>query len=388
MNFEATEIQSQLSDLAKKFVRNEIFPVVENDEHEEKFRPELIQKLGDLGLTGIPVSEDLEGAGLGYQEYARVIEELAVGSAAYAVSVAVTGLPQAILSKYGTEAQKKKYIPRLASGKAIGAFSLSEAGAGSDAGSLRTSAVLHRSPSGDYYVVNGTKLWTTQADIAETIILMARTGGPGPKGVSAFILEKGMPGLKMGKREKKMGMGISHTMEVVLENVKIPIENRISDEGDGFKVAMVALDSGRITIASTAVGVARGALEVALSHAKTREQFGKPISEFQGVSFMLADMATLLDCSRMLVQRAAWLKDNGKPFSTEAAMAKVFATDAAMKITTDAVQILGGSGYTQEFPVERYMREAKVLQIVEGTNQIQRHVIGRNLVSPRTGSNS
>lgn len=382
MNFEPTEIQQELSQLARKFVRNEIIPIVEKDEHEERFRPELIEKLGGLGLTGIPVAEDLEGAGMGYQEYAAVIEEIALGSAAYAVSVAVTGLPQAILSKYGTDAQKKKYIPRLASGQAIGAFSLSEASSGSDAGSLRTTAVRQ----GDHYVVNGTKLWTTQADVAETIILMARTGGPGPKGVTAFILEKGMPGFKMGKREKKMGMHISHTMEVVLENVKIPVENRIAEEGDGFKVAMVALDSGRITIASTAVGIARGALEVAISHAKQREQFGKPIAEFQGVSFMLADMATLLDCSRMLVQRAAWLKDNGKPFSTQAAMAKVFATDAAMKITTDAVQILGGSGYTQEFPVERYMREAKVLQIVEGTNQIQRHVIGRNLVSPRDPS--
>ncbi|MBC7691643.1 MAG: acyl-CoA dehydrogenase family protein [Methylotenera sp.] len=375
MNFEATPIQAELRMLARKYVQKELLPLVEGDEKSETFRPEVIRKLGELGLTGIPVPEAYDGAGLGYLDYIAAIEEIAAVSTGYAISVAVTGLPQVILSTFGTEAQKMKYIPSLARGEAIGAFSLSEAGSGSDAGALTTTA----RKEGAFYILNGTKLWTTQGDVAQTLIIMARTGGPGPKGVSSFIVEKGTPGLGYGKREKKMGMHTSHTMELVLENLKIPAENLIGQEGDGFKIAMTALDSGRITIAACAIGIAKAALDVACSHSREREQFGKPIAEFQGISFMLADMATQIDAAQLLVQRAAWLKDEGKPFSTEAAMAKLFATDTAMKVTTDAVQVLGGAGYTQEFPVERYMREAKVLQIVEGTNQIQRMVIGRSV---------
>jgi butyryl-CoA dehydrogenase len=380
MNFEPTPIQQELRTLTRRFARNEIMPVIEADEHAEHFRPELIRKLGGLGLTGVPLPEEHGGAGLGYQEYAVVIEELAQASTGYAISVAVTGLPQIILNLFGTPEQKAKYIPKLASGEHIGAFALSEASSGSDAGSLLTSARRE----GDYYVLNGTKLWCTQGDLASTLILMARTGGPGPKGVSAFIIEvgeKGLPGFGYGKREKKMGWGVSHTMELTLQNVKVPVANLIGKEGDGFKVAMTALDSGRITIAAGAVGIAQASLDVAVEYSRTREQFGKPISDFQGVSFMLADMATQLEAARLMVQRAAWLKDNDKPFSTEAAMAKLFATDMAMKAATDAVQILGGAGYTQEFPVERYMREAKAMQIVEGTNQVQRVVIGRALTA-------
>ena len=375
MHFEETSIQKELRALTRKFAQKELAPLIEDDEHAEKFRPELILKLGELGLTGIPVPETYGGAGLGYQEYITTIEELAAVSTSYAISIAVTGLPQIILNLFGSEEQKKKFILPLAEGKAIGAFSLSEAGAGSDAGNLRTTARR----DGDHYVINGTKQWTTQGDIADTIILMARTGGIGPRGVSAFVVQKGMAGLKYGKREKKMGCAVSHTMEIVLENLTVPAENLIGREGDGFKIAMTALDSGRITIAAGAVGIARAALEVATNHAKQREQFGKRIADFQGISFMLADMAVGLDASRLLVQRAAWLKDNNQPFTREAAMAKLFATDMAMKITTDAVQVLGGSGYTQDFPVERYMREAKVMQIIEGTNQIQRMIIGRSL---------
>jgi alkylation response protein AidB-like acyl-CoA dehydrogenase len=370
---EETSVQNDIRTLARKFAQKELSPWIEEDEESGTFRPEKIAQLGELGLTGIPVSDSFGGAGMGYSEYICAIEELARVSSAYAISVAVTGLPQVILETFGTESQKSKFIPPLASGKAIGAFSLSEAGSGSDAGALRTTA----SRSGDKYILNGTKLWTTQADSASTLIVMARTGDPGPRGVSAFLVEKGTPGLKMGKREKKMGCHISHTMEVVLENVEIPEENLIGREGQGFRVAMTALDSGRITIAATAIGVASAALDVALSHARTREQFGKPIGEFQGISFMLAQMAADLEAARLVVKKAAWLKDQGLPFSTQAAMAKLLATDMAMRVTTDAVQILGGSGYTQEFPVERFMREAKVLQIVEGTNQIQRLVIGR-----------
>jgi alkylation response protein AidB-like acyl-CoA dehydrogenase len=381
MHFEETAVQKELRDLTRKFVQKELIHLVEEDERTETFRPELIQKLGDLGLTGIPVPEEYGGAGLGYQEYVSAIEELAAGNMGYAISVAVTGLPQVILNLFGTTAQKKKYIPPLAQGRAIGAFSLSEAASGSDAGSLLTTA----KKDGNDYVLNGTKLWTTQGDIAETIIVMARTGEEGPRGVSAFILEKGNPGFQTGKREKKMGCHTSHTMELILNQVRIPAENLVGKEGDGFKIAMTALDSGRITIGAGAIGIARAALKTAVGHAKEREQFGKKIGDFQGISFMLADMAVQLDAAQLLVHRAAWLKDQGKPYSHEAAMAKLLATDTAMKVTTDAVQILGGSGYTQDFPAERYMREAKVLQIVEGTNQIQRMIIGRNLVNP-TGS--
>jgi len=376
LDFEETPMQKEIRALARKVAASEIAPIVEGDEREERFRPEVIAKLGELGLTGIPVPEEYGGAGLGYREYAAAVEELAGASVAYAISVAVTGLPQIILSLFGNEAQKKRYIPALASGRAIGAFSLSEAGSGSDAAGLRTTA----RKDGSHYVLNGTKLWCTQADVAETIILMARTGGAGPKGISAFIVEKGMRGLGYGKREKKMGCHISHTMELVLEDLRVPEENRVGAEGDGFKVAMTALDSGRITIAAGATGIAAAALDVAVRHAAGREQFGQPIGGFQGVSFMLADMATSLEAARLLVQKAAFLKDTGRPFATEAAMAKLFASDMAMRVTTDAVQVLGGAGYTQDFPVERYMREAKVAQIVEGTNQIQRLVIGRALL--------
>lgn len=368
-----TEAQVEIRNLARKFSRDRIAPLVEHDEETETFRREIIRGLGELGLTGIPTSEHCGGAGLGYQEYIAAIEEIAASSGAYAVSIAVSGLPQVILDTFGTAAQKEKYIPKLASGEWIGSFVLSEAGSGSDAASLRTAAEL----KGDHYLLNGTKLWITQADEADVFIAMARTGGPGAKGVSSFILDRSMSGIRMGKREKKMGMCISHTMEIILENVKVPVANRVANEGDGMKIAFTALDSGRITIAATALGIARAAIEAAIHHANIREQFGKPILDFQGVGFMLADMLNEYQSAKLMTQRAAMLKDSGKPFSIAAAQAKVIATDMAMKVTTDAVQVLGGSGYTREFPVERHMREAKMLQIVEGTNQIQRLVISR-----------
>jgi alkylation response protein AidB-like acyl-CoA dehydrogenase len=375
MDFEPTPMEKELRELARKFAQKEIAPFIEEDERTETFRPELIAKLGQLGLTGIPLPEDYGGAGLGYREYVAVIEELASVNAGYAISVAVTGLAQTILNTFGSEEQKRKYIPRLASGQGIGSFSLSEAGSGSDAGALRTTA----RKDGDHYIIDGAKLWVTQGDVAEIVLLMARTGEPGTKGISTFIIERGTPGFKLGKRERKMGWHTSHTMELVFEKCRVPAANRVGAEGMGFKIAMSALNNGRITIGASACGIARSALEVAVRHAQEREQFGKPIVEFQGISFMLADMATQLDAARLMVARAAAHKDQDLPFVTEAAMAKLFATDMAMKVTTDAVQILGGSGYTEDFPVERYMREAKVMQIVEGTNQIQRMIIGRSL---------
>jgi alkylation response protein AidB-like acyl-CoA dehydrogenase len=368
-----TETQIEIRAITKKFARDKIAPIVEHDEETKTFRREIIQGLGALGLTGIPTSEEHGGAGLGYREYAGAIEEIAAVSGSYAVSVAVSGLPQVILEKHGNDEQKKAYIPRLASGEWIGSFVLSEASSGSDASSLRTTAIK----DGDHYILNGAKLWITQGDVADVLIVMARTGGPGSKGVSSFIVEKNTSGLKMGKQEKKMGMNISHTMEVIFENAKVPAKNLLGLEGDGMKVAFAALDSGRITIAATALGLARSSIEEAVKHANLREQFGKPILEFQGVGFMLADMLTSYQAAKGLVQKAAYLRDRGEPYSLQAAQAKVYATDMAMKVTTDAVQVLGGSGYTQEFPVERFMREAKMLQIVEGTNQIQRLVISR-----------
>jgi alkylation response protein AidB-like acyl-CoA dehydrogenase len=370
-----TEAQQQIRELARKYCRDKIAPIVEHDEETGTFRREIIKGLGDLGLTGIPVHEEFDGAGLGYQEYIACVEEIAAVSCSYAISVAVSGLPQIILQTFGNTEQKKKFIPKLATGDWVGAFALSEPSSGSDAASLLTTATR----DGDHYVLNGTKLWITQADTADVLIVMARSGGPGAKGVSSFIVEKGTPGLKMGKKEKKMAAHIDHTMEVLFDNVRIPASHLIANEGDGMKIALSALDSGRITIAANALGVARSAIEVATHHANIREQFGKPILDFQGVGFMLADMLTQYHAAKMMVQRAAYLKDSGQPYSIQAAQAKLFATDMAMNVTTDAVQVLGGSGYTQEFPAERFMREAKMLQIVEGTNQIQRLVISRAL---------
>lgn len=376
LSIQDTPVQAELRALARKFAQKNLAPIVEQDEAEGRFRPELIAELGKIGLTGIPVAEDYAGAGLGYSEYCVALEELAAVNAGYAISVAVTGLTQIILSLFGNEAQKKRYIPPLARGQAIGAFSLSEAGSGSDAAALRTTARRE----GDHYLVNGTKLWTTQGDIAETVLLLCRTGEAGPKGISALIIEKGMPGFKLGKREKKMGAHTSHTMELIFENCRVPAANLVGREGEGFKIAMTALDSGRITIAATANGLSRAALRIATHHAHERTQFGKPIGEFQGVSFMLADRMTEVHAAELLIRRAAALRDAGAPYTSEAAMAKLFATDTAMRTTTDAVQVLGGAGYTQDFPLERFMREAKVLQIVEGTNQIQRLILGRNLL--------
>lgn len=375
MTFENSAVSNEIADLARKFAQKELLPIVQEDEQSERFRPEIIHQLGQLGLTGVAMPEEYGGAGLGYLEYVRVIEEISRVSSAYGISIAVTGLPQLIISKFGSDEQKKKVLPTLCQGKGIGAFSLSEASSGSDAANLKTSA----KKDGNNYVINGTKLWTTQADVADFILLMARTGEVGSRGISSFIIEKGTKGLEFGKREKKMGLHTSHTLELILNDVRIPKENLVGQEGDGFKIALTALDSGRITIAANALGISKEALSVAVNHSKQREQFGKPISEFQGVSFMLADMATQIDASELLIKRAAWLRDQSQPFTREAAMAKLFTTDTAMRVTTDAVQVLGGSGYTQDFPLERFMREAKVMQIVEGTNQIQRLVISRSL---------
>ncbi len=373
--FRLSEDQQALVDAVRDFCQGEVAPTAREDDESERFRLELFRAMGEQGLCGVATPEDFGGLGLGYLEYCLVLEEIAKVSSSYAVTVAVTGLPQIILRYFGDDIQKERWLPGLAAGEVLGAFCLSEPESGSDAGSLKTTAVL----DGDHYVLNGTKFWITSGGVADLYVVMARTGGAGAKGISAFLVPGAAEGLSFGRKEEKMGMRASPTAEVILEDVRVPVSDRIGPEGIGFTVAMQALDSGRITIGAISVGLAQAALEYATNYATQRHQFRRPIIDFQGVSFMLADMACRTDAARLMVHRAAALRDAGEVHSFEAAMAKVTASDAAMAVTTDAVQVLGGYGYVREHPVERYMRDAKVMQIVEGTNQIQRLVIGRHL---------
>jgi alkylation response protein AidB-like acyl-CoA dehydrogenase len=373
--FELTDDQQSLVEAARSVARAELAATVKEDDETERYRKELFHRLGEAGLCGVQTDARWGGLGLGYVEYALVIEELAKVSPAYAVSVAVSGLPQVILAQFGDDAQRERWMPGLAAGQLLGAFALSEPGSGSDASSLRTTARR----DGASWVLDGTKFWITHGGYADIYVVMARTGGPGAGGVSAFLVPADTPGLSFGKKEEKMGLRASPTVEMILERARIPAENLIGEEGMGFRVAMRALDSGRITIGATSVGLAQAALDVASAYACQRRQFETAIIDFQGVGFMLADMACKVEAARLLVHKAAWLKDHGRPFSHVAAMAKCVATDAAMAVTTDAVQVLGGYGYTREYPVERMMRDAKVMQIVEGTNQVQRVVIARHL---------
>ena len=373
--FVPSDEQQTLANAVREFCVARVLPTTREDDEREHFRKDLLAELGEQGFCGVPTSADWGGLGLGYLDYAVVLEEIAKVSASYAVSVAVTGLPQVILTKFGNDEQRSRFLPGLASGQLLGAFALSEAGSGSDAAAMRTVAEL----KGDRYVLNGTKYWITHGGYADVYVVMARTGGPGGQGVSAFLVPGDSPGLKAAKKEEKMGLRASPTAEMILEGVEVPVENRLGPEGIGFKCAMAALDSGRITIGAISVGLCQAALDVSARYATLRQQFQTPIIDFQGVGFMLADMACKTDAARLMVRRAAWLRDEGRPYAQEAAMAKCVATDAAMAVTTDAVQVLGGYGYTRDYPVERYMRDAKVMQIVEGTNQIQRLVIARNL---------
>ena len=370
-----SEEQDALREAAFEAASHILGPTVRSDDEEERFSKDLFRALGENGLCGVPTSDGLGGLGLGYLEYALVIEEIARVSASYAVCVAVNGLPQVILSQYGNTEQQQRFVPPLAAGEALGAFALSEPGSGSDAASLTTTALR----DGEDYVLNGTKFWITHGSYADTYIVMARTGGPGARGISAFIVEGDTPGLSFGKKEEKMGLRASPTVELVFEDARVPAANRIGDEGMGFRIALSALDSGRITIGATAVGICQASLDVSAAYACQREQFNQPIIDFQGVGFLLADMAMKTEQARLLVHKAAQLRDTGKVYSPTAAMAKCAATDASLAVSSDAVQVLGGYGYTREYPVERYMRDAKVMQIVEGTNQIQRLVIARHL---------
>ncbi len=373
--FQPTDDQQALVEATTTFVEEQLGPLVREDDEAERFRPEMIRALGEQGLTGVVTAEAFGGLGLGYVEYSLVLEAIAKVSASYAVSVAVTGLPQMILSRFGSDAQRDRYLEGLATGRLLGGFALSEPGSGSDAGSLKTTATKQ----GGRYTLSGTKFWITHGGFADVYVVMARTGGPGPKGVSAFLVDGDATGLSFGKKEEKMGLRSSPTVELVLDGVEVDESARLGEEGTGFNVAMAALDSGRITIAATSLGICQASLEVATRYASQRRQFDTPIIDFQGVGFMLADMAAKTEGARALTHKAAMRRDAGLPYSYDAALAKLTATDAAMAVSTDAVQVLGGYGYTREYPVERFMRDAKVMQIVEGTNQIQRLVIARHL---------
>ncbi|CBW27527.1 acyl-CoA dehydrogenase [Halobacteriovorax marinus SJ] len=336
---------------------------------------DIYNQIGELGVAGVTIPEEYGGAGLSYQDLCVVLSELAKSSVSYAVTLSVSTMSQSILAEFGNEEQKKKYLPALTSGEEIAAFALSESHSGSDAAALKTTA---KKVEGGY-ILNGTKMWITSGGIAKTYIVMARTGEEGHKGISAFIVRDGAEGFSYGKKENKMGWKVSPTRELVFENCFVPEEDLLQTEGMGFKIALSALDRGRITIGSIAVGLAQRALDEAVKYALDRKQFNQAIFDFQGLQFMMTDMATEVECSRLLVEEAARNFDNGIKNQKVACMAKLKATDTAMKVTTDAVQVLGGVGYTSEYPVERFMRDAKVLQIVEGTNQIQKVVIGRCL---------
>lgn len=369
------ELQLELKNQLNKFRLQKIEPSIEHDEDREHFNMALFQELGELGFCGMTLPEKFGGAGLTYEDLSVALCEIAKSSVSYAVTISVSTMVQSILNEFGNETQKQNYLPALTSGQEIGAFCLSESSSGSDAAALKTTA---KKVDGGY-ILNGSKMWITSGGIAKTYIVMARTGEAGPKGVSAFIVRDGTEGFTYGKKEKKMGWKVSPTRELVFHNCFVPDENLLAGLGEGFKIAMNALDKGRITIGAIAVGLSERALDEATKYALTRQQFNQPIFDFQGLQFMLADMACDLECSRLLVRESARLYDEKRPNQKLASMAKLKATDTAMKVSTDAVQILGGVGYTQEYPVERLMRDAKVLQIVEGTNQIQRVVIARNL---------
>lgn len=378
MEFQLTEDQQMLRDMVRQFAEKEAKPTVaERDEH-ARWPAELVRKMGELGLMGVAVSEEYGGAGMDYVSYAIVIEELSRVDPSLGVIASVNNsLVCYGIEKFGTEEQKRELLVPLASGRMLGAFSLSEPGAGSDAAAQRTTAVR----DGDYYVINGVKNWVTNGDHADTIILMAMTDpSKGTKGITAFLVDTHAPGCRVVKVENKLGIRSAHSCQMAYDDYRIPAWRRLGEEGQGFKIAMTILNAGRIGIAAQAVGIAQGAFEAALEYSKVREQFGKPIHEFQAVGFTLADMATRIKAARLLTYEAAWRKDQGLDFIKDASIAKLFASETAMWVATKAVQLHGSNGYSKEYPVERFFRDAKITEIYEGTSEIQRLVISRELV--------
>ncbi|MFI1657919.1 acyl-CoA dehydrogenase family protein [Streptomyces sp. NPDC020472] len=373
---EARELLSLVRDIA----RREIVPRAAEEEAAGLFPRELFALLSRSGLLGLPYDPEHGGGGQPYEVYLQVLEEFAAARLTVGLGASVHTLACHALAGHGTDGQRAAHLPGMLGGGLLGAYCLSEPSAGSDAAALRTRAVRE----GGDWVLDGTKAWITHGGIADFYTVMARTGGPGARGITAFLVPGDAPGLSAAPPERKMGMKGSPTAQLHFDGVRVADDRRLGGEGQGFAIALDALDSGRLGIAACAVGLAQSALDEAVAYARGRRQFGRPIADFQGLRFLLADMATRIEAGRALYLEAARLKDEGRPFGRRAAMAKLFCTDAAMQVTTDAVQVLGGYGYTADFPVERYLREAKMLQIVEGTNQIQRVVIARHLVGPES----
>jgi alkylation response protein AidB-like acyl-CoA dehydrogenase len=381
MEFTFTHEQEMMRQMVRDFARDRIAPAVKEMDEEDKFPRAVIDEMAKLGLMGIPIPEKWGGAGADFISYILALEEISRVSATVGVIVAVhTSVGTFPILRYGTEEQKKKYVTRLARGEYLGAFALTEPHAGSNAAAIRTRATR----VGDKYILDGSKIFITNANEADVYITFAVTDpDKGTKGITAFIVEKDTPGFSVGKKEKKMGLGGSNTSELIFERAEVPVENRLGEEGQGYEIALSNLAGGRIGIGAQALGIAAAALEQATAYAKEREQFGKPIAAQQAIQFKLADMATRVEAARLLVYRAAWLRQQGHPCKKEAAMAKMFASDTAMAIATEAVQIFGGYGYTREYPVERFFRDAKITQIYEGTNEIQRIVIAGELLKGR-----
>ncbi|MED1601616.1 acyl-CoA dehydrogenase [Alkalihalophilus marmarensis] len=379
MNFLLTEEQEMIRKMVRDFAKNEVEPTAEERDEEERFDREIFDKMAELGLTGIPWPEEYGGIGADYVSYCIAVEELSRVCASTGVTLSAhTSLAGWPVYKFGTEEQKQKFLRPMAEGTKIGAYGLTEPGSGSDAARMKTTAIQ----DGDHYVLNGSKIFITNGGIADIYIVFAVTDPEARhKGTTAFIVEADTPGFSVGKKEKKLGIRSSPTTEIIFEDCRVPKENMLGKEGEGFKVAMMTLDGGRNGIAAQAVGIAQGALDAAVGYAKERKQFGKPIGAQQGIGFKLADMATKIEASRLLTYQAAWRESEGVSYGKESAMSKLFAGDTAMDVTVEAVQVFGGYGYTKDYPVERYMRDAKITQIYEGTNEIQRLVISKMLLA-------
>ena len=378
MNFTLTKEQELVRQMVRDFAVNEVKPIAAEIDVTERFPMENVKKMGELGVMGIPFSTEFGGAGGDVLSYIIAVEELSKVCATTGVILSAhTSLCASLINENGTPEQKEKYLRDLCTGNKIGAFGLTEPGAGTDAAGQQTTAVL----DGDNYILNGSKIFITNGGVADTFIVFAMTDkSKGTKGISAFIVEKGFQGFSIGKKEDKLGIRASSTTELIFENCIVPKENLIGKEGKGFGIAMKTLDGGRIGIAAQALGIAEGALEEAIKYMKERKQFGRPISAFQGLQWMVAEMSTKIEAARFLVYKAAWLKENKQPYSIDAARAKLYAAEVAMDVTTKAVQLFGGYGYTKEYPIERMMRDAKITEIYEGTSEVQKMVISGSLL--------
>ena len=378
MNFSLTKQQLLFQQMIREFAEKEVKPLAAEVDEQERFPMETVEKMAKIGIMGIPIPTQYGGAGGSNLLYSIAVEELSAACATTGVIVSAhTSLCAAPILEHGTEAQKQKYLPKLASGEWIGAFGLTEPNAGTDASAQQTTAI----PDGDNYIINGSKIFITNAQYAHVYVIFAMTDKSlGVKGITAFIVEKGTPGFSIGKKEKKMGIRGSATCELIFENCIVPKENLLGKVSGGFGIAMKTLDGGRVGIASQALGIAQGAMDETVKYIKERKQFGKPLSAFQNTAFQMADLQTRVEAARLLVRSAAFKKDSGAPYSVDAAMAKLYAAETAMEVTNKAIQFHGGYGYTREYPVERMMRDAKITEIYEGTSEVQRMVISASLL--------